>query len=169
MVDDWEAGRLLSVANRRQFLLVEMPHQLFVDLRPTVRRLARRGVRLILAHPERHPELLHEEGALEELIGLGCLVQVSSASVTEPANRDDGRALRSWFRRGCVHFLGSDGHSPRRRRPLLADACRIVRDWVGPLSAPGICSGNGLKVLRGQPLEVVPPRAQRRWWPLRLW
>jgi protein-tyrosine phosphatase len=169
MVDDWEAGRLLSVADRRQFLLVEMPHQLFVDLRSTARRLARRGLRLILAHPERHPELLHEPGALEELIGLGCLVQVSSGSVTQPATAADARALRSWFRRGCVHFLGSDGHSPRRRPPLLADACRIVRDWVGPQSAATICSGNGLKVLRGQPLEIVPPRVQRRWWPLRLW
>jgi protein-tyrosine phosphatase len=169
LVEDWEAGRLLSVAGRRQFLLVEMPHQLFVDLRPTARQLTRRGLRLILAHPERHPELLHEPGALEELIGVGCLVQVSSGSVTEPATPADARALRSWFRRDCVHFLGSDGHSPRRRRPLLADACRIVRDWVGPQSATQICSGHGLKVLRGQPLEVVPPRAPRRWWPLRLW
>jgi protein-tyrosine phosphatase len=169
MVDDWEAGRLLSVADRRQFLLVEMPRQLFVDLRPTARRLARRGLRLILAHPERHPELLHEPDTLDELIRLGCLVQVSSASVTEPATPADAGALRSWFRRGCVHFLGSDGHSPRRRPPLLADAWRIVRDWVGPRSAAQIGSGNGLKVLRGQPLEVVPPRARRRWWPIRLW
>src|SRR5439155_24222049 len=35
----WAAGRLLSVADRGQYLLVEMPHQLFVDLRPIVRAL----------------------------------------------------------------------------------------------------------------------------------
>jgi protein-tyrosine phosphatase len=169
MVEDWEAGRLLSVADRRQFLLVEMPHGLFVDLRPVVRRLARRRLRLILAHPERHPELLHEPGTVEELIDLGCLVQVSAASVTDPASTADERALRGWFRRGCVHFLGSDGHSPRRRQPLLADACRIVEGWIGAMAAAAVCSSNGLKVLRGQPLEVVPPRPERRWWPLRLW
>src|SRR5206468_4179916 len=34
LVADWRAGRLLSVANRRQWLLVEMPHGLFVDVLP---------------------------------------------------------------------------------------------------------------------------------------
>src|SRR5262245_26576331 len=55
--DDWEAGKLLSLGDHGQHLLVEMPHMLFVDLRPTVRQLSDLGVRLVLAHPERHPEL----------------------------------------------------------------------------------------------------------------
>jgi protein-tyrosine phosphatase len=169
MEEDWLAGRLLSVADRRQHLLVEMPHGLFVDLRPTARRLARHGIRLILAHPERHPELLHDPGVLEELLAVGCLVQVSAGSITDPASpRADQKALRSWFRRGCVHFLGSDGHSPRRRPPRMAEACRTVLGWVGAEAARRICSGNGLRVLRGEPLVVAAPRPQRRWWPLRL-
>src|SRR5262249_58987186 len=108
----WAEGRLLSVADRGKYLLVEMPHRLFVDLRPTARALERHGVRLILAHPERQPELLHEPGAIEALIAEGCLVQVSSGSVTDPESAADRRALRGWFRRGCLHLLGSDGHSP---------------------------------------------------------
>jgi protein-tyrosine phosphatase len=169
MEEDWIAGRLLSVADRGRFLLVEMPHGLFVDLRPTVRRLARHGLRLILAHPERHPELLHDPGVLEELLELGCLVQVSSESVTSAASTsEDRKALQSWFRRGCVHFLGSDGHSPRRRPPKMAEACQIVRGWVGAEAAAQVCSGNGLRVLRGEPLVVAAPRPQRRWWPLSL-
>src|SRR5581483_6286232 len=35
----WRRGDLLSVADRGQYLLVEMPDGLFVDLRETVRRL----------------------------------------------------------------------------------------------------------------------------------
>src|SRR5690242_3751841 len=30
---DWRAGRLLSVADRGRYLLVEFPHQLYLDLR----------------------------------------------------------------------------------------------------------------------------------------
>ncbi len=168
LVPLWSAGKLLSIADHRQFLLVEMPHRLFVDLRAPVRQLARLGVRVILAHPERHEELLHESGHLEELIALGCIVQVSSESITDPKTTADSRALRSWFRRGCVHVLGSDGHSPRKRKPHLAAAAQRVREWVGVAAAERICSSNGLALLRGEKLRVPKPQAERSWWPLRL-
>jgi protein-tyrosine phosphatase len=165
----WAQGSLLSVGDHAQYLLVEMPHGLFVDLRHLVRRLQRMGVRLILAHPERHPELLHEAGRIEDLIRHGCLVQVSARSITDPPCRADGRALRSWFRRGCVHLLGSDGHSPRRRPPRLAEAYRQVSRWIGGPAADRIGSTNGMAILRGLPLHVPPPVPRRASWLTRLW
>jgi protein-tyrosine phosphatase len=164
----WTAGRFLSMADRGSYLLVEMPHRLFVDLRPTAQALRRHGVRIILAHPERQPELLHESGAIEGLIREGCLVQVSSESITDPANGSDRRALRSWFRRGCVHMIGSDGHSPRRRRPLLAAACEQIAAWAGAAVADRVCSTNGAAILSGLPLRVPEPELERRWLP-RFW
>jgi len=168
LADAWAANQVLSVGDHGRFLLVEMPHQLFVDLRPVVRRLAARGVRIILAHPERHAELLDEPGLLEELIRMGCLVQVSSGSLTAPANTANGKALRAWVRRGCVHLLGSDGHSPRSRRPLMAAAANRIREWAGPEAAEQICGATGRAILRGEPVEVPTPNSARKWWPARL-
>jgi protein-tyrosine phosphatase len=165
----WAEGRLLSVADRRSYLLVEMPHQLFVDLRPAVRALGRRGVRIILAHPERQPELLHEAGAIEALIHEGCLVQVSSGSITDPATGADRRALKGWLRRGCVHLIGSDGHSPRKRLPLLAAAYRQIESWAGAAVADRVCSTNGAAILNGLPLRLPAPEPERRRWLPRLW
>jgi protein-tyrosine phosphatase len=166
--DAWDAGRLVSVGDHGKYLLVEMPNRVFVDLRPAVRRLARRGVRVILAHPERHPELLHDPGRVEELIGLGCLVQVSSGSVTDPPTADDRTALRDWFRRGVVHLIGSDGHSPRKRKPLLAAAAALVLEWAGPATAARVSSANGRTILGGGVVDPPAPAPARRWWPLRL-
>lgn len=164
MVDSWAQGRLLSVADRGKYLLVEMPHGLFVDLRPAVRQLAAMGVRLILAHPERQEEFLEKCGLLEELVLAGCLVQVSAKSVVEPASREMERTLQSWFRRGLVHLLGSDGHSVRRRPPRLGGAFRKVQRWVGACAADRIGSINGLAILQGLPLKVPEPTpAARRW------
>jgi protein-tyrosine phosphatase len=165
----WENGQLLSVADRRQYLLVEMPHRIFVDLRPAVRHLKAQGLHVILAHPERHPELLHEPGAIERLIEDGCLVQVSSSSITDPASAADERALRSWFRRGCVHLIGSDGHSPRRRPPHLAAAYRRIERWAGPAMAARVCSAQGLAVLQGRSFRVAAPERKRTSWLPRLW
>src|SRR5262249_45421579 len=105
--ESWDAGKLLTVADRGKYLLLEMPHRLCCELRPTVEALGRRGVRVVLAHPERHPEWLHEPGSIEGMIRAGCLVQVSSGSITDPPGAADRRALKDWFRRGCVHLLGS--------------------------------------------------------------
>jgi protein-tyrosine phosphatase len=162
--DDWKAGKILSVADRGKYLLMELPHGLFVDLRHTVVRLMELGLRPILAHPERQPELLHEPEQIERLIRAGCLVQVSTKSITDPANREDERALRDWFKREMVHLIGSDGHSPRRRQPLSAKAYWRVAGWVGQTAAARVFSANGMAVLQGLPLRVPEPAARRRHW-----
>lgn len=167
--DAWQADRLLSVADRRQYLLVEMPRHLSIDFRKTAKRLCRAGIRPILAHPERHAELLHGGPAIDELIRAGCLVQVSSGSVTDPASREDARALRSWFRRGVVHLLGSDGHSPGRRPPLMAGAYRQIAHWAGVATADRIGSTNGLAVLGGLPLRISAPQPLKQSWFALFW
>ena len=39
IVEDWQAGHLLSVGDRSRWLLVEMPHGMFVDVLPFAERL----------------------------------------------------------------------------------------------------------------------------------
>ena len=87
----WQRGDLLSIADRGQYLLIEMPRGLFVDLREIIKGLRQKGVRPILAHPEQQPELLHESGRIEQFIQAGCLVQVSSGNITDPATRAPAR------------------------------------------------------------------------------
>jgi protein-tyrosine phosphatase len=166
----WRAGNLLSVGDHGQYMLLEMPRGLFVDLGPLVRALRQAGVRVILAHPERERDLLHVPGLVEELIAEGCLVQVSSASVAAPRKREDTRALRQWFRRGMVHLLGSDGHSVKRRPPLMAAAYERIVQWVGPAVAERVGRTHGMAVLHGLPLRVPEPApCVRRWWWLPAW
>jgi protein-tyrosine phosphatase len=99
------------------------------------------------------------------MIEAGCLVQVSTNSVTNPKSAAEAGALRDWFRRGIVHLLGSDGHSPNRRPPHMADAYRQVTEWVGPAQADRVASGNGLAVVHGLPLHIPRPTPRKfRWW-----
>jgi protein-tyrosine phosphatase len=158
------AGELLTLADRGQYLLIELPHSLFLDLRELVTNLVERGVRPVLAHPERQPELLHGMVELPRLIRAGCLLQVNAGSVTQPANSDFQRKLRSWFQRDWVHLIGSDGHSLRRRPPLIDDAYRQIANWATQTTADRICSTNGLAILSGLPLTIrKPERPKRRW------
>ncbi len=169
MVNSWRTDKLLSVADRRQYMLVEMPHGLFIDLRAIVLKLRELGVRPILAHPERQPELLHDAGLIEEFIRAGCLVQVSSGSITSPREHRDELALRQWFKRGIVHLLGSDGHSVHRRPPHLSKAYELIGRWSGNAVADRVCSTNGMAILQGLPFRVPDVQPVGRSWFSRFW
>lgn len=165
----WQRGELLTVADRRQYLLLEMPHGQFVEIRYLVEELRAAGIRPILAHPERQADLVQDQETIEELIQAGCLVQVSSGSITRPRTPADKRALRGWFQRGIVHLIGSDGHSPTRRPPHLAAAYHEIVRWAGHAVADRVCSTNGMAILQGLPLKVPGPQPRRTAWFSRWW
>ena len=160
----WEHGQLLSMSDLGQHLLIEMPHGLVLDLRGLITNLIKMGVRPILAHPERHPELMHDNGIVDELILRGCLIQVSADSITQDRFPKMADALRAWARRGVIHLIGSDGHSPTQRLPGIGAAYGRLAEWVGFGIADRICSINGMAILEGLPLETPRPRAPKRRW-----
>jgi protein-tyrosine phosphatase len=164
MEEGWQKGQLLSVADGKRYLLVEMPDGMFVDLRATVATFSEQKIRVILAHPERQAELLHSNKLIEELIELGALVQVSAESVTKPKSSTDAKILRQWFRRGIVHAMGSDGHSPRRRQPKMGDAYIEVCRWAGVSVADRIFSTNGMGIMQGWPIKFPKPEKPKKAW-----
>jgi protein-tyrosine phosphatase len=163
----WQQGELLSIGDHCQYVLLEMPHREFVDLREMAERLEPMGVRPVIAHAERYPELLHTPGLVEEWIEAGFVVQVSSPGIVNCRRRGDLRAVKKWFQRGIVHVLGSDGHHPDRRPPQMSAAYRQIVQWVGEPTADRICSTNGMALLQGLPLRIAPPRPAG--WLARFW
>lgn len=160
----WSEGRLLSMGDRRRYLLIEQPHGCFLNLESLVRNLVAQGVRPIMAHAERQEELLHDAGQIERLIEAGAVVQVNAASVARPRNRNDAKALKDWFKRGIVHCMGSDGHSLRRRPPVMAEAYQQIQQWVGQAIADRVCSTWGMAILQGVPLRLPPPQPRGVRW-----
>jgi protein-tyrosine phosphatase len=164
MEEAWQKGQLLSVNDGKRYLLVEMPDGIYVELRDTVTAFAKQKLRVILAHPERQAEFLYYSKRIEELIELGAIVQVSAESVTNPRSSEEAKILRQWFRRGMVHAMGSDGHSPRRRLPQMGDAYKEVCRWAGMSVADRIFSTNGLGIMQGWNIPFTKPEKPKKAW-----
>ena len=160
----WSAGQLLGVAGGSAYALMELPSGLFLEIQALVAHLVQLGVRPILAHPERHPEMLHHRPVVEGLIRAGCLMQVMAESILSPANQEDEQALRGWISDGVAHLVASDGHNSYRRPPRLAEAWRRVADWAGPDTANRLLSINGLLVMEGAAVHAPPPKSPTRRW-----
>lgn len=161
LIEQWDSGSLMSVGDRRQYLLLEFLNDRPTDLHHPIEQLRARKIRLILAHAERVEAWRDSGSELEEWVRLGCLVQVTSSAFTNPSYE---KCLRSWARRGLIHMIGSDGHSPTRRPPSSREGVAVLEKWVGEEAATRIASGNALTILRGDPLVLSPPEPPRRRW-----
>jgi protein-tyrosine phosphatase len=153
------AGECLTVADRGKFLLVEQPHGVFLDPRPLAAALRTTGVRLILAHAERYPELLNDPIFTEDLIGMGCLIQVTARALAEPRGLDE-RRLREWVTRGFVHLIGSDGHGLDHRPPRLKAGHETIRKWAGTAAADRIGNIWASTLIEGRAVNVSRPQPQ---------
>jgi protein-tyrosine phosphatase len=167
-LDDWRAGKLLSVGDHRRWLLVEMPHTGCVDVLPLAEALRADGVRLVIAHPERYPELLDDLDLSAKWVAAGCLFQVTARALAEPWEPGLEAALKRWATGGFIHLLGSDGHGLDRRRPELAGGARRLAEWVGRAHAARVAGEWGRAILEGKPLTVPSPRPPGRTWFARL-
>jgi protein-tyrosine phosphatase len=128
-------------------LLEPAPGPLDDDLEELVGRLARRGVRTVLAHPERHAGVDFSE-RLRRLAGAGCLIQWTAEFI---AQAEPGGPVMELAREGLVHLLGSDAHSSHAGRPLrlaagfarLAGVCTPERlAWSRDVAPAAIVRGD---------------------------
>jgi len=163
-VADWQAGKLLSIADRGKCLLAEMPHGMFLDPRLIAGELRPLGVRLVLAHTERYDQLLFDPGLTAQCIAAGCLIQVTTESLADPPTARHDTALREWATRGMIHVLCSDGHRIDRRQPRWQPGFRRLAKWIGLPAAERIGGIWGTALLQGLAVNPPPPKPPQKSW-----
>jgi protein-tyrosine phosphatase len=146
-------------------LLVEAdPHCPLDALADAAVRLRLRGLRLVVAHPERNHALRSTPWAAEALVDRGAMLQLTAAAlVAETAGAGARFAQDSpyaWdlLERGQVHIVASDAHDLGARAPHLQAAARAIRLRFGGEAAALLLSANPRAVLAGRPLAPFEPR-----------
>ena len=129
-------GRL-PPADRRGFglggnpnvLLVEFPYDSWpLYLAEHLSSLFETGVRPVLAHPERNPDVQSAPGRLAGLVQEGALVQVTASSLVGAAGRSAQRTARQLVDTGLAHLVASDVHSASGSRVGLSKARSVLHD-----------------------------------------
>jgi protein-tyrosine phosphatase len=120
--------------------------------------LARRGHRLLLAHPERSPVFLHSPELLDELVSGGMLAQVTAGSLTGRFGRRVRDFALALVARGLIHVAASDGHGEHRPATIASELTAAGID-------PGLATWLGRDVpaalLAGRPLPARPEPSTR--------
>lgn len=169
MLDGLLAGDVLTLGDHRKHVLLELPHETYFPLEGLLAELKRHGIVGILSHPERNRGLLHAPELLPELVDAGCLMQVTAGSLVGTFGADSQRLGQWMIQHGLVHFIATDAHGPRNRRPLLSRAYGKVAELAGVATARALCCENparvaaGVNVPSGRVAGAKVGRQQRGW------
>jgi len=169
LVSKLRNGRLLTLGDHRRHVLLELPSEVYFPLDRLLGDLEAAGITGILAHPERNLAVLSQRHLLVSLVEAGCLVQITSGSLVGMFGPRVQKFAEWLVVRGLVHFVGSDAHGARTRRPLLRRAFERIARLAGPETAADLCCRNPGKVAGGEPVIRKRRSANDSRWIDRFW
>jgi len=164
MVRRLRSGEVLTLADRRRHVLLELPHDLFIPLDGLLAQLHGAGVVGILSHPERNLGILHEPEVLARLVEAGCLLQVTAGSLVGRFGPEIRKFAHWMVGQGLVHFVATDAHGLRSRRPQLSRAFECVAELAGWQTAVALCCDNPAAVAEGRHVAAESAVPQRAGW-----
>jgi protein-tyrosine phosphatase len=156
MIERLCEGGVLTLGDHRKHVLLELPHDLYLPLDSILRELELHGMTGILSHPERNEGILRRPEVVAPLVEGGCLMQITAGSISGTFGPECQRLSEALLKAGLVHFVASDGHGTRSRRPLIRRAFERVVELSGETTAVELCSKNPAAVAAGQ--HVQPGR-----------
>jgi protein-tyrosine phosphatase len=146
------AGEPRGMGETGRFVLLEVP---FLDPVPAlpsvVAHLRARGVRPLLAHPERCAEF-ERPGRAAEVVRLGAALQMNLGSLTGRHGRPARKLAERILDEGLYAVAGTDLHAPQAADEWITDAHEVLATRAGGAALRRLCSDNPRRVLLGEEL-----------------
>jgi protein-tyrosine phosphatase len=154
-------GEVVTLADHGRHVLLELPHERYVPLDNVLDSLAQHAMTGILSHPERNQGLLREPETVSALVRRGCLMQVTAASLMGTYGTRARDFAEQMLSDGNVHFVATDAHGPKTRRPFLRPAFERVCCLAGDATAIDLFCRNPAYVAEGRAVLVRPQKPRR--------
>jgi len=148
------SGEVMTLADKHQHVLLELPHETYIPLQPLIAGLDACGIQSILSHPERNQGILADPTLVDRLIDGGCLMQITANSITGRFGDQPRKLAEKMICEHNVHFIATDAHTTRSRRPEIIPAFNRTCDLVGIELATTWCCHNPRRVVDGQPVPL---------------
>ena len=158
-----EADKVLTLADQGKHILLELPHEIFIDIEPLLIELSAMGIQAIISHPERHPVLARQPNLLLKWLDRSAHLQVTCASLL--GDFGSGPKTTAWhlLEMGWVSFIATDAHDLIGRRPRMKSAFHQISTRLGYTMARLVCIENPLRILKGKDVFFARDVNTRKW------
>ncbi len=143
-------GEICSLAGSDYVLVEFHPTTTYKAIQNAMYRVQGAGYIPIIAHVERYSDIVTSPGHVGDLIDMGCLIQVNSASIMGSYGFGISHFTRKLLKDRLVHFVASDAHDTKRRAPQLLKCRMFVEHRFGEDYAKEIFCRNAANVIRNE-------------------
>ena len=144
--------KILTLADGGKYILLELPHEVFIDIEPLLVELATLQIQAIISHPERHNVLAAQPAILSSWQRRSAHLHVTAGSLLGEFGLGARKAAWRFLRMGWVSLVATDSHNAKYRRPLMTAAFKRISLELGQPAARLLCIDNPVRVLKGQDL-----------------
>ncbi len=150
----FDQGRLLTLADSKKYMLVELPNDSVLPvIHQVISKLREHKITMIVAHAERNLTLLNDPKELNKLARRGVLFQVTSSSINGFFGQEVADFALEMLRRGFVTTIASETHGVTSDQHYhLADAYAIANKLIGE-GKTNIIKQNAVLIVKGEPVD----------------
>jgi len=149
-----EADKILTLADGGKYILLELPHQNFIDIEPLLIELSSLGIQAIISHPERHYILAKQPEILRKWLKHSTHLQVTTSSLLGEFGSTARERAWQFLSSGLAVLVATDSHDLNSRRPCMKTAFERISIKLSREIARVVCIENPSRVLKGR--DLIP-------------
>ena len=149
------SDQILTVADAGRWLMLELPHEVFIDPTMLLAGLAEDGILVMVSHPERHRFLAARPGHVRQWVPYGACLQITAASFVGEFGADSERAAWTFLNEPLPVLVANDAHDTAGRAPRMTAACQLLAQQLGARAADILCIENPRRLLAGDDLLML--------------
>ena len=150
-----EEDKILTLADGGKYILLELPHQILIDIEPLLFELSTLGIRAVISHPERHAVLATQHNVLSGWLRHSIVLQITAGSLIGEFGPFAQKAAWQFLEWKAAILVATDSHNTSERRPRMKAAYEHIRMKMGEKIAGLVCVENPLMLLRGEEVKAV--------------
>ncbi|MBS4223356.1 tyrosine-protein phosphatase [Lederbergia citrea] len=132
LIEDYEAGEIMTLANISNYLFIELPsnhvprytEKLCFDLQM-------KGLTPVIVHPERNAELIERSDKLYKLVKNGAATQITAASFAGYFGKKIQKFTFDLVEANLTHFIASDAHNTTKRGFIMEEGLDLLEKKYG--------------------------------------
>jgi protein-tyrosine phosphatase len=147
-----ETDKVMTLCDGHRYLLLELPAEILIDIKPLMTELAQTGISVIISHPERHRMLNKNPQKIEKWLDHSVNFQITASSLLGEFGPEAEESAWFFLRHGWAQIVATDAHDIRRRRPCMTAASERITNKLGPQTAKEVCIDNPMRIVQGAEL-----------------
>lgn len=154
ILEEMQSNMAGTMAGSRYALVEFNPLEDYDYIRNGIYSLLMGGYYPILAHAERYRNVCAAKCGIDDLIEMGCYIQVNAGSVMGRSGSKTKRFVKNILKQRQVHFIATDAHDLGKRAPHLSDCADFIRKKYGEGYSEKLFCENPLYVIKDKEIAL---------------